>query len=408
MVNAFGEHKQHSHHDKCHMVMPGFPFPYLVVGHTTFTFRIFKYLLHPVALSLHPPQTLQSRTLRSIGQGNFEVRIFPNSLRRDYQLQKMSRIRFAVPHINFEARAPNFKVPSSGVAKRHRSPMSPRKRADNLSNFYAFLIGLIVYCRTAAFSHLIGKIGLWILQKYMKVRMQVDNKGFTHFIKREAKAGPLAVSRINSNPCVVKIVFPSIAHNFQRKLGFGAKHTILFRNTCPLATLRINRPIFRQVQPGINRCRKSTLHKGTKHRHLAVIDLTQPAQPLARDSDRPPALFRKAAFINEKARMMPIAQKVICITGNVINHLSCIPLRVGQKLLKVARFGFRYDFGHSIHFFSGTGLHQTGCIPPGFIRNVMAVRLEMFGIVIHKGHKAPADAGERRMGSCIRFDPFFR
>jgi hypothetical protein len=33
--------------------------------------------------------------------------------------------------------------------------------------------------------------------------------------------------------------------------------------------------------------------------------------------------------------------------------------------------------------------------------------LEMFSVGIHKGHKAPADAGERRGGGCIRLAPSF-
>ncbi len=32
MANAFGEHKLHSHHDNCHMGIPSFPFPHLVIG----------------------------------------------------------------------------------------------------------------------------------------------------------------------------------------------------------------------------------------------------------------------------------------------------------------------------------------------------------------------------------------
>jgi hypothetical protein len=35
------------------------------------------------------------------------------------------------------------------------------------------------------------------------------------------------------------------------------------------------------------------------------------------------------------------------------------------------------------------------------------VRLEMFSVGIHKRDKAPADAGERRGGGCIKSPPSF-
>ena len=407
MVNAFGKHKLHSHHNKCHMVMPGLPFPNLVVGHTAFTFRIFKYPLYPVALSLHPTQTLQSCMRRSIGQRYFKIRILSNTLRND-QMETMSRIRLAIPHINFEATTPNFKPSTCGISKRHRPPMVFGKRTHNFTDFYTFLISLILHGRTSAFSRSLWKIGSWVLQKYMKIRMQIHNKRFAHFVKRKAKAGALTVPRISSNPCVVKIVFPSVAHNFHGKLGFGAKHTMLFRNTCPLATLRIHRPLFWQVQPGINRRRKSALHEGAEHRYLAVIDLAQPAQPLARDSDRTTTLFSKTTFIYQKASIVIITQKLISIMGNVINHLSLIPFGVGQELFKIARFGARYDFGHSIHVFTGTCLHEAGGVLASLFRHIMAIGLEMFCVCFHKGYKATPDAGKRqRVGGCIRFPPSF-
>ena len=152
MVKAFGKHKQRSHHDKCHMVIPGFPFPHLVVDHTAFTFNIFKYPLHPITLTLHPPQTFQCRLLRGIGQRDFQILIFSNSPRND-QLPTMSHIQLAAPHINFDATAPNVKVSASAVAKRHRSSRSLRKRANNFTNFYAFLISLILHGRTCGGLH---------------------------------------------------------------------------------------------------------------------------------------------------------------------------------------------------------------------------------------------------------------
>ena len=77
-----------------------------------------------------------------------------------------------------------------------------------------------------------------------------------------------------------------------------------------------------------------------------------------------------------------------------------------QKLLKIAGFGFRHNLSHTIHVLAGTSLHQPGSVLSSLIRNIMAVRLEMFSVVIHKRHKAPTDASKRHVGGCIKIAPF--
>ena len=40
---------------------------------------------------------------------------------------------------------------------------------------------------------------------------------------------------------------------------------------------------------------------------------------------------RKTTFIYQKEGIVTIAEKLIRVTGNVINNLSCIPLRMEQE-----------------------------------------------------------------------------
>ena len=71
----------------------------------------------------------------------------------------------------------------------------------------------------------------------------------------------------------------------------------------------------------------------------------------------------------------------------------------------MAELGIRDDFCHAVHVFASTGLHKTAGILPRLFRNIVAVGAEMVAETLHKGHKAPADAGERRLRGGIRISP---
>jgi len=92
-------------------------------------------------------------------------------------------------------------------------------------------------------------------------------------------------------------------------------------------------------------------------------------------------------------------------TSNLIDDAARIPFAVGQKLLEIAGLGIRDDFRHPVHVFTRSRLHEASGILPGLFRNIVAVGAEMVAETLHKGHKAPADAGERRLRGGIRFSP---
>ena len=117
-------------------------------------------------------------------------------------------------------------------------------------------------------------------------------------------------------------------------------------------------------------------------------------------------LFLKPAFINQKTGGFLISQKNVCLAGDMIDNGSGVPFGVGQKLLKISRFGPRYNLGHAVHVFAGTRLHQATCVLASFVRYIVAIGLKMMTETFHEGHKTPPDASKRLRGR-ISFPPGF-
>src|SRR4029077_15809477 len=53
------KHEEHGHNHHRHMMMPRIPKPHLVVCHSALALAILKAPLYPVALPLHPAETLR-------------------------------------------------------------------------------------------------------------------------------------------------------------------------------------------------------------------------------------------------------------------------------------------------------------------------------------------------------------
>ncbi len=96
----------------------------------------------------------------------------------------------------------------------------------------------------------------------------------------------------------------------------------------------------------------------------------------------------------------------------ICRRKGCTYCQGGRLLIDVIVIEFPnsvpLDFGHTVHILVGIGLHQTACVLARFVRYIMAIRLEMFCVGVHKRHKTPPNAGKRqRVGGCIRFPPSF-
>lgn len=187
MADAFGDHKQHGHHDNGHMMMPHSPFAYLVVGYAEFTFCVFKYAIHPEALTLHPAQEAQRCSPGRVCQRDFEIWVDPKVFCSN-QLPAFGCFRSTVSHINPQAAAPNFQFAPKGVAKRHWAPSLRGKRFGNLLNLIALQIRLKSCRGTTAFARLSRNRGSRILQIYMRIAMHTDLKVLADFIKGLAKS----------------------------------------------------------------------------------------------------------------------------------------------------------------------------------------------------------------------------
>jgi len=149
MINSFSKHKQHSHHYKGHMVMPGIPFTNLIVGHTTFTFPIFEHTFYPKPLPLHKAQTPKRCVFGCICQRDLRIRIESQRFGDD-QMPAFIIFRFPIPHIYLQPKYSHFKRTTSCVPKFNGFPALRRYRFNNISNLNAFLIGLILFRLTAA------------------------------------------------------------------------------------------------------------------------------------------------------------------------------------------------------------------------------------------------------------------
>ena len=123
MLDTFFEHKQHCHHHRGHMVMPGSPFSYLVISHAAFTFCVFKNTFDPISLPLHPCQTLKRGFLWRICQRNLEIRIVADSFRGN-QTPSFHLSRVAVPNINSQPAGVYFQSTTSCIPKRKPFPFS--------------------------------------------------------------------------------------------------------------------------------------------------------------------------------------------------------------------------------------------------------------------------------------------
>ena len=175
MTHSFRKHKQHGHHHKGHMVMPGTPLPHLVIGHPAFAFRILERAFNPIPLPLHPAQPLQLCLLRGIAQGGLYIWIGPQSL-RDNQTPAMGFLRLSVPHVNSHPTAQHPKHPSGGMAKRHLLPTLRREGVHKFANLNAFSVSPI-FCKWAPkVADFLRHIGLRIFLINMKVRMDVYNE----------------------------------------------------------------------------------------------------------------------------------------------------------------------------------------------------------------------------------------
>ena len=402
MRNSFSKHKQHGHHHKSRVMVPSSPLSDLVISHPTLAFGILKSTLNPKPLALHPSQSFKRGAFGSIAQGNLYVRIIIQGLGYN-QSPKCNIIGFAIPYINLHTTSPNPEYPACCFSKRHLFPALARESLHKVPNFNALLVALVFLSWAARW--ITWQVGLGVFLIHPKIRMNIHTKRLTHRIKCQTKPGPLAISCVGPYPAIMKTVIPCMLNNFLGKVNLRSKNLFFIRYARTLTPFWIIRPFLGQIQAYINRGNVGSIRKCPKNSNLAVIDLAEATQPLTRNANRFFSLLCKAAFIYQQAST-GTTQKSICVLGYMIDNISMIPFGMGQKLLKVARLGFRHHFGHPVHILTWTALHQTTSVLAGLIRDIMTVGLEMFCVAVHKRKKATPNAdNSRRVGGCMRFAP---
>ena len=395
MTYSLGKHKEHRHHDQSHMMVPGAPFSYLIIRHTAFAFGVLKCALNPISLSLHPRQPFQRCASRGVGQRDFCIRYATKTL-RDHQCPLICGLGFSIPNVYLKAKTMCLKVSSAGFAQFQNRLPGKITVLYYVTDFNAFGIRGVALMFGTTVCLFLWDIWFRILQIHLKIRMHINHKLMPHGIQGLAKTRTLAVAGVGSHPSKANAALFSMANYINGNFIFCLESAIRFRNAGFCATLRIIGPFFGNIKTRINRHRVTPIGQSAKYGNLSVINLAKAAQPLPCCTYRHASLLFKAALINQQASVIHIAQKIISILGNVIHYLPGIPFGMCEKLLKIARSGVRDNFGHPIHVFPRTGLHQTASVLARLIADVMGVTGKMVRVGFHKRNKAPADAGERR------------
>jgi len=121
--------------------------------------------------------------------------------------------------------------------------------------------------------------------------MDVDHKSFVGIIQRPQKRRLLPVAAIGPNPPKAQSPGAGCAHHVQGMLGLRFQLPRTGRDARLIAALRIVDPLLRKVEPHVDRGLLLSIRQHGKDRHLAIVDLTQPATPLPRHPNRLVALL---------------------------------------------------------------------------------------------------------------------
>ena len=238
-----------------------------------------------------------------------------------------------------------------------------------------------------------------------KIRMNIHTKRLTHRIKCKTKPGSLAISCVGLYPAIMKAILPCMLNNFLGEVNLRSKNLFFFRYARTLTPFWIIRSFPGQIQTDINRGDVRSIRQCPKK---PLLGRCRPYRnDPTTDGKLQPILFPALQIrFHLSAGKHWATQKSVRILGYMIDNISMIPFGMGQKLLKVARLGFRHHFGHPVHILTWTALHQTTSILTGLVRNIMTVGLEMFCVAVHKRKKATPNAGNsHRVGGCMRFAP---
>jgi hypothetical protein len=77
MSYLFSQHEQHGHHDMGQVMMPGFPFPNLVIGHPAFSLCILESTFDKISLALAKANSFKLVESSKLHRGIFISGFFP-------------------------------------------------------------------------------------------------------------------------------------------------------------------------------------------------------------------------------------------------------------------------------------------------------------------------------------------
>jgi hypothetical protein len=176
--------------------------------------------------------------------------------------------------------------------------------------------------------------------------MDVDDEHLACIIERPQERRFLAVAGIGPDPAEAPPVRPRRPHHVQSVLALRCQLARRGRNARLLAPRLVLDPCLGKIQPHIDGRVPLPVRQDAKHRHLAVVDLAQPARPLPRHADRLIALLGEARLVENQAAVGLAAEKRIGVQADLRHDQLVLPRRVADEMLKLLRAAAFDHIGH--------------------------------------------------------------
>jgi hypothetical protein len=154
-------------------------------------------------------------------------------------------------------------------------------------------------------------------------------------------------------------------------------------------------PALRQVEPHVDRRVPRAVGQHGKHRHLTVIDLTQPAAPLSGHANRAISLLDEATLVDDQRAARLAAEQAVGITADLRDDRLVPPRRMADEVLKLLLAAVLNHGGHR----SERGRlrrREAMQVALGHRRVVVPAGAEERAVAVDEAHKRICDAIDQR------------
>ncbi len=309
MFQFLFEHELHCHHNQGHMVMPCEPPTDLIIIKSTMLFRFLEGALDPVALSLSKCKTLYRSIRGSIAQRVFEFTSinFP----ANNQMPLMGRRLFSIPKPYSLMKYIYNKLAFGCLSHCDAAPAGSRRlcsqKVDTNRRHARFK-----FFRSPAPRGFAGRnTRFGIFDPNHLILADIRYKNLAHLMQATQEGRILPIKTVAAHPTERDTLLPIGVNHFQGQIMLTKEFEAIGRHTGCFTTFRILDPIFRQIQPAIDRCSVNTMTQNGKNSHLAVIYLADGSCSLSAHAHRLCTLLEKSRFIDQQTAVVPTLKGII-------------------------------------------------------------------------------------------------